>query len=92
MFASIYSSAVNFTNSLSLAQARNRFIRPRFNYFVQHDDNLFLTINSASVDQSFLVYESFINYDLNICDGWFGIPFTDSLCATHIRSHNHQTF
>ena len=61
-------------------------IHLRFLSFLQHNQTLRLHIHNAIIDPSFPIPELTLTSEDNLCDGWFGITFHDSLHTTHICS------
>ena len=62
------------------------FYLPKFKAFVHQQQNDTLTISNYVVDPLHPVPEPPYRNCSTLFDGWFGIPFKDDHCFTHVRS------
>ena len=62
------------------------FISPQLNSSVQNDNNLIFAVNNSIINSLFHAPEQSLHYGSSPFDGWFGVPFQDTLHTTHIRA------
>ena len=78
-------TTTNRINDLSLDTTSPLFFYPKFKACVQQQPDDITTISNCVVDPLHPVPEpSYISCS-TIFDGWFGIPFKDANCFTHVR-------
>ena len=86
---SVYVPSVSYVYYYSIffvVESHCDFIYSQFNCFVQNNNTLILTINSTIANLSLFTSEPSLYYNYSIFNGWFGIPFQDSLHATYITA------
>ena len=59
---------------------------PQFSSFVHNDKNLVIAVKNFIINPMFPALEPSLHSGASIFDGWFDIPFQDSLHTTHIRA------
>ena len=77
------------TNIINLSPSDSTdvpFYQPLFKGFVQENPDIIPSISNSIIDLLHPVPEPPYNICCDIFDGWFGIPFKDTSCFTHIRS------
>ena len=79
-------TTTNLINDLPLDTPSPLFSHPKFKAFVQHQPDDTSTISNSVVDPLHPVPEPSYLSCSTIFDGWFGIPFKDANCFTHVRS------
>ena len=67
-------------------RSHRHFISSQFSFFVRNDNYLILAVNNSIINPLFSAPEPSLHYDYSLFDGWFGIPFQDSLHTIHIRA------
>ena len=76
----------NLINTSPSATLSQLFFHPKFKVFVQQKTGVIPTIFNSVVDSLHPVPEPSYLSCSTIFDGWFGIPFKDANCFTHVRS------
>ena len=81
-------TTTNRINDLPLDTTSSLFFYPKFKAFVQQHPDDIPTISNSIIDSLHPVPEPSYLSCSTIFDGWFGIPFKDTNCFTHVRSPN----
>ena len=76
----------NLINNFYLDTSSPLFLHPKFESHVQQQSDDIPTISNSVVDPLHPVSEPSYLSCSTIFDGWFGIPFNDDNCFTHVHS------